>query len=83
MYEKALQCGLISKEESESLRRSCSARTPVGIMETLHGKASALSAGGREHVQLEPRNKTQGKHAAFKHKRAFKSLVLSAQMTMI
>ena len=60
----ALQCGQISKEESEFLRRSCSARTPVGIMETLHGKASALSAGEREHVQLEPRGKTQGKHAA-------------------
>lgn len=73
MYEKALQCGQISKEESEFLRRSCSARTPVGIMETLHGKASAPSAGGRERVKPEPRDRTQGKHAAFKHKRAFKS----------
>lgn len=29
-------------------------------METLHGKASAPSAGEREHVQLEPQDKTQG-----------------------
>lgn len=65
VYERALQCGPISKEESEFLRRSCSARTPVGIMETLHGKASAPSAGEREHVQPEPRDKTQGNHAAY------------------
>lgn len=64
MHERALQCGQISNEESEFLSRSCFARTPVGIMETLHGKASAPSAGGREHVQLEPRDKTQGTHAA-------------------
>lgn len=59
---RALQCGQISKEESEFLRRSCSARMPVGIMGTLHGKASAPSAGEREHVKPEPRDKTQGKH---------------------
>lgn len=29
-------------------------------METLHGKASAPSAGEREHVQPEPQDKTQG-----------------------
>ena len=57
----AQRCGLTSTEESEFLRRSCSVRVPVGIMETLHGKASAPSAGGREPVQLEPRDKTRGK----------------------
>lgn len=59
VYEQALQCGQISKEESEEfLSRSCSARTPVGIMETLRGKASAPSAGERKHVQLEPPGRT-------------------------
>lgn len=34
-------------------------------METLRGKASAPSAGERKHEQLEPRGKTQGKHAVY------------------
>lgn len=41
---------------------------PVDIMETLHGKASALSAGEREHVQRahpESRDKTQGRHNVY------------------
>lgn len=33
-------------------------------METRRGKASAPSAGGRERVQPEPRDKTQGNYAA-------------------
>lgn len=60
--EKSLQCGQISKEESEFLRKSCYVKTTAGIMETLHGKASALSAGERNHVQLENKDKTRGKH---------------------
>lgn len=66
VFERPQPCGQISKEESESLRRSCSARTPAGIMETRHGKASAPSAGESEseRVQLEPSDRTQGEHTA-------------------
>lgn len=34
-------------------------------MATLCGKASAPSAGGRDHVQPELQDKTQGEHTAF------------------
>lgn len=33
-------------------------------METPHGKASAPSAGEREHVQLKPPDEMQGKNVA-------------------
>lgn len=59
-YGRTLKCGQTSKEESEFLRRSCSARTPVAIMETRRGRASAPSAGGRRLAQLKPRGKTRG-----------------------
>lgn len=35
-------------------------------METLCGKVSAPNAGERDHVQLEPQDKTQGNIASFR-----------------
>jgi len=61
VWEQALQCGPTNKEESEFPRSSCSARTPAGTTETLRGRASAPSAGERNHVQLDPQDKTPGR----------------------
>lgn len=35
-------------------------------METLYGKVSAPNAGERDHIQLEPQDKTQGTIASFR-----------------
>lgn len=51
---RALKCPQKNKEESEFLRKSCFARMPAGITETLHGKDSAQSAGENGRVRPEP-----------------------------
>lgn len=58
---KGVKCGQTSTEESEFLSRSCCVRTPVGIMETLCGKAIVPNAGEKRVVQQELLNRTQGK----------------------
>lgn len=60
VHEKARQCGRISTEESEFLRRSCCVRMPVVIMGTPHGRASAPSAGENELDQPEPPDRIPG-----------------------
>lgn len=55
----------------------------VGIMETLHGKASALSAGETEHVPPEPQDKTQGKHTAYNDNLDSKEHFMSAVITLV
>lgn len=58
--KKVPSCGQTNKEGSEFPRRSCFARTPVGIMETQRGKASAPSAGERDHAHLDHKDKIRG-----------------------
>lgn len=57
-------------------------------METLHGKASAQSAGETDHVHLEPRDKMQGKlyeasHVTFepRPRRSILSVLFNNQLT--
>lgn len=57
--KKSLQCGQISIEEFGFLKRNFYVKTRAGFMETLYGKVSAPNAGERDHVQLEPQDKTQ------------------------
>lgn len=69
-----LQCGQISIEEFGFLKRNFYVKTRAGFMETLYGKVSAPNAGERDHVQLEPQDKTQGNIAGFRSLRLTEAL---------